>query len=90
MNTKLWTIIGLTVAAIFLGALIYGSFSTTQATCELCVEFRGQRQCRRGAGADQEEAQTAAVRSACAVMAAGMDETIACTNTPPVDVTCSG
>ena len=90
MNRKLWTWIGLAVGALLLGALVYGSMASVQAECELCVEFRGQRQCRRGAGADQVDARAAAVRAACAVMASGMNESIACERTPPVEVRCTG
>lgn len=73
---------------LVLGYLVVGSTSLVQAECEVCVEFRGQRQCRRGSGATDEEARTAAQKAACAVMAAGMDETIACSNTPPKTAQC--
>jgi hypothetical protein len=69
---------------LVLGYLILGSRSLVQAECEVCVEFRGQRQCRRGSGTNQEEARTAARKAACAVM----DESIACQNTPPKTAQC--
>lgn len=90
MNKRAWTWVGVVVGAMLLGALVYGSMASVQAECELCVEFRGQRQCRRGAGADQEAAQAAAQRAACAVMTSGMNETIACSRTLPLEVRCTG
>jgi hypothetical protein len=63
---------------------------TVQVECELCVEFRGQRQCRTGSGATAADARSAAQRAACAVMAFGMDQSIACSNTAPRQVQCSG
>jgi hypothetical protein len=90
MNKKIWTVVGVVIAVIFLGTLVYGSMSVTQTECELCVEFRGLRQCRRGAGVDEVEARRAAVRSACAVMSNGMDESIACNNVVPREVACGG
>ena len=73
---------------LVVGYLLYGSTTLVQAECELCVSYRGQTQCRRGSGTDDEEARSAARRAACAVMAAGMNESIACQNVPPTNVRC--
>ncbi len=73
---------------LLIATLIYGSTRLVQAECEVCVEFRGQSQCRRGSGADQAEARRAAQRSACAVMASGMNASIACQNVRPKSVQC--
>ena len=84
---------GRAVAAIMsvialLAILIYGSMGTVQAECELCVEYNGRTECRRGSGADQTEAQRAAQKAACAVMATGMAESVNCQRVPPTDVRC--
>ncbi len=78
------------IAAIMLllGGLIYGSLSSVQAECDLCVEFNGQRQCRTGSGADDAAAISAAQRAACAVMASGMAASIQCENQMPTNVQC--
>jgi len=78
------------VAGVLLvvGYLIYGSTRLVQAECEVCVEYGGLRQCRRGSGVDDREAKAAAQRAACAVMASGMNESIACQNTPPKVTQC--
>lgn len=83
---RLWLL--LIALAVFGAALIFGSLSVVQAECELCVTFRGQTECRRGSGADYAGARDAAQKAACAVMAFGMNESIACGNTPPTDVRC--
>lgn len=88
MNKTRSVLFGLIAGGLLLGGLIYGSFSVVQTECDVCVEFRGQRQCRSGSGTDEQEARDAAVRASCAVMAAGMDASIACQNTPPVSQTC--
>ena len=84
------SIVVLVVIGIVLvvGYLIIGSRSLVQAECEVCIEFRGQRQCRRGSGTTDEEARTAAQKAACGVMASGMDESIACQNTRPKTAQC--
>ncbi len=87
-RTGMW--IFLAVFTGFVAILIFGSLRTVQAECSLCVEFRGQRQCRTGAGATPKDAEAAAQRAACAVMAAGMDDSIACQNARPQQVSCTG
>ncbi len=87
-RTGMW--IFLAVFTGFVAILIFGSLRTVQAECSLCVEFRGQRQCRTGSGATQKDAEAAARRAACAVMAAGMDNSIACQNVRPQQVNCTG
>jgi hypothetical protein len=82
-------VIALIVAITILGvALIYGSFSVVQAECELCVTYGGQTLCRRGSGATDEDARRAAQQAACALLASGMDGSIACQNTLPTNVRC--
>ena len=75
---------------VFFGFLVVGSIRTVQAKCSICVEYRGQRQCRTGAGATIDDARSAAQTAACAVMAAGMNDSIACQRVDPVNVQCSG
>ncbi len=77
------------VVVIFVTYLVWGSLRAVQAECELCIEFRGRTECRTGSGETQQDAISAAQRAACAVMAAGMDESIACQNRPPQNLRCS-
>ncbi len=83
-------VVALLIAVILFGtALFFGTRSVVQAECELCVTFNGMTTCRRGSGADAEEARRAAQKAACAVMTGSMNESIACDNTPPANVQCS-
>ncbi|MDH5197869.1 MAG: hypothetical protein OEY20_11520 [Gemmatimonadota bacterium] len=74
--------------ALVLGYLVWGSTHLVQAECEVCIEFNGQQQCRRGSGTNDAEARQAAQKAACGVMAAGMTESIACGNAQPKVVRC--
>lgn len=86
---KRWRTVALLVAlAVFAIYIVYGSLSSVQAECELCVTYRGRTECRTGSGVNDEDARKAAVKAACAVMASGMTESIACGNTPPTNVSC--
>jgi hypothetical protein len=75
-------------AALLIGYLIWGSTHLVKAECEVCVEFKGQQQCRRGTGTNDAEARQAAQKAACAVMAFGMNDAIACSNARPTVVRC--
>jgi hypothetical protein len=74
----------------FLAYVVVGSMARVERTCELCVEFNGRTECRRGAGATDQEAKDAAQTAACGVMAFGMDQSIACQRTVPTTVRCTG
>lgn len=82
------TVVVVLGVAVVLGYLVWGSTHLVKAECEVCVEFNGQQQCRRGSGTNDEEARQAAQKAACAVMAFGMTESIACSNTQPKVVRC--
>lgn len=83
-------IVLLVAALAMLGTVLtLGTRSVVQTECELCVTFNGMTTCRRGSGADAEAAQRAAQKAACAVMAGGMNESIACDNTPATNVQCT-
>ena len=81
------------VTAVGLGGLIalvvLSSLRIGSVRCELCMEFRGRRACRAVDGNSEEEARAAAITNACALVASGVTDTVACQNTPPTDVHCS-
>lgn len=87
-NKKARVLALIAVLVIFGAALILGSRSLVQAECSLCVTYRGMTTCRTGSGANAAEAQRAAQKAACAVMANGMNDVIACDNTPPTNLKC--
>lgn len=74
---------------LFAALVIYRSLGVASYRCEVCVSFRGQQACRSVEGASKEEAQSAAVGNACALLAAGMTDTIACERTVPTRIDCT-
>ena len=75
---------------LFVAGVVYLSIPRSPYSCEVCLEFSGERVCRRGAGETEEAARTAAQESTCGGNARGMSEMIACRNAEPVAVTCTG
>lgn len=85
MNKRL--VLMIVVAAIaFVGALVYNTLSYQQYRVEVCMEFQGRTNCRTALGKTQEVALRTATENACATIASGMTESMACDRTPPKSV----
>jgi hypothetical protein len=82
---KIWAVVGF---VLLLGYIIYSSMTLAQVSCDVCIEFRGRKECRAASGANAEEAQRAATDLACVFLASGMTDSIACGNTRPASLTC--
>ncbi len=73
---------------LVLALILYSTSSLGGYSCEVCMEFRSQTRCRTAKGATSEEARRTAIDTACAFLAGGMTDSIACANTPPQSVRC--
>ena len=84
-----WTswLAGVVLIAI-MGFVVWSSFQVGGVRCEVCIAFGGRQACRAVDGATEEDAQTAARTNACALIASGVTETMACERTPPVSASC--
>lgn len=81
------TAIAVTVFVLaVLGLLVYSSLGLRKHRAEVCVSFQGRTNCRVASGATREQAVRTATDNACALIASGMTESMACTSAPPVSV----
>ena len=79
------------LAAATLAVIMYQIVTQQQkVTCEVCITFQGRTDCREAAGPDRSQAIRTATSNACAMISAGMADSISCDNTAPDRVTCSG
>jgi hypothetical protein len=80
------------VSLIGLGAIgavvVSSSLEVGSVRCEVCMTFRGREVCRAVDGATEDEARQAAVTNACALLASGVTDTIACQGTAPTRQSC--
>ncbi len=74
------------VVLLLLAALVYSTLSLARFECEVCVTFNGRSACRVAAGATREEAVRTASDNACAFLASGRTDSMACGRTPPTRV----
>jgi hypothetical protein len=79
----LYFIIG---AIAFIGILVYLTIGQKKFRAEVCVAYLGRTDCRTASAATKQQAQRTATENACAVIASGMTDSIACANTPPTSV----
>lgn len=73
---------------LLLGYIVFSSTQVGQVGCEVCIEFHGRTECRSAAGPTAADARMTATSNACALLAAGMTESIACGNSVPRSVSC--
>lgn len=84
MNRKVG--LGILAAIVFIGVLAYLTVDSKRHRAEVCVAFGGRSSCRTASGATREQAIRTATDNACALVASGMTDTIACGQAPPTSV----
>ncbi|MEO8663430.1 MAG: hypothetical protein ABI693_33550 [Bryobacteraceae bacterium] len=85
MNRKILLIV--LVAAVAFVAIIYTSMRDLRNNrVEVCITFNGRQACRVASGPSQAEATRTASDNACALIASGVTETMACGRTQPDSV----
>lgn len=63
-------------------AILYSSLRTSRRV-EVCITFQGRTACRIASAETEQEAIRTATDTACAVLASGVTDTMACLRTPP-------
>lgn len=81
--------IALAALFLFMAFVVYRSFHLTGVRCEVCITYAGRSQCRTVEGQTEDEALKAATDNACAYLASGVTDSIACTHTPPTSRQCT-
>ncbi len=73
-------------SVLLLGVIVYSTMSLARFECEVCVTFNGRSACRVAAGATREETIRTATDNACAFLASGRTDSMACGRTPPTRI----
>jgi hypothetical protein len=84
---KRW-LVGIGIAAAAAAALYAATVAGTGVRCEACVSFEGRSACRTATGSSRDEAERAAIMTACALVTGGVTQTIACQGLEPVSLDC--
>jgi hypothetical protein len=78
----------LVVVLGFVAFLLWTTLSAQRIECTVTVEFRGNTRTATASAASEAEALSQAQNVACGPISSGMDESIACSNRPPVSKQC--
>lgn len=80
---KKTTLLGILFAIAVVGYLVLTSIRHQPYRCQVCITFKGRRDCGTGAAQTEMDAQRTATSIACAQISGGVIETNQCENTPP-------
>lgn len=82
------------LSAVFLVAIValvvWLSTSIGAVECRVCIDFEGRRNCATAAAPTRDEAVHGARTTACGTISGGVRDSIACGNTMPSEVSCTG
>lgn len=74
--------------AVLAAVLVTNTLSSQKVECSAVVTFQGRTDSAVASAASRGEAEQQARTTACGTISSGMNDRIACTNTPPVRVQC--
>ena len=83
---KKTTLLGVAFAVAVLTYLVVSSFHHQPFRCQVCITFKGSRDCRTCSADTRECAIRTATTTACASLSGGIIEANQCENTPPDSV----
>lgn len=69
--------------------VVASSFNVGDVRCEVCMTFAGRQSCRSVDAATEAEAKQGAVTNACALIASGVTDTMACERGTPTKTSCA-
>ena len=85
---KRW-LVGVAIAAAVIGFLYAATLRGAGVRCDACMRFEGREACKSATGASRDDAEHAAIMTACALVSGGVTQTIACQGTEPLSLTCT-
>ena len=86
--TRPGKLLSLLAILAFAGFLLWSTLSSQSVECSVTVAFGGAQGNGRASAASEEDAEREAQVAACGPLAQGMNESIACSRTPPVTRQC--
>lgn len=83
------SLITLAIILMLVGGLTYSMLSLAEVECSLCIHFKGQVVCETAFGPDRDAAIEEAHRAACAQVASGVTDALACNRAVQTDLSCN-
>jgi hypothetical protein len=83
---KKTVVLAIAFAVLVLIVIVYTTVGTNRYRCEVCVAFHSRTACRTAAASTQEQALRTATENACAEIASGVTDSMACDSRSPTSV----
>jgi hypothetical protein len=80
-------LIGIVFLLVVVGGIVYSTMTLATHRVEVCMEFNGMTSCRTVSGSKKEETLRTAISNACATIASGVTDSMACDRAEPKSVT---
>jgi hypothetical protein len=82
-----WIVAGALI--LFMAFVVARSLRVSGYRCSVCINFRGEGVCRTVDAHTEQEARSSAITNACAFLASGVTDSLACERTTPAKIDCS-
>jgi len=79
-------LIGILLVVAILAMIVYSTMSMASHRVEVCMQFNGRTACKTTAGQTEDYALHTAKANACADIASGVTDSMACERSEPVSV----
>jgi hypothetical protein len=79
-------LIGIVFVLVVIAAIYYSTANLAAHRVEVCMEFKGLTSCRTASGSTEQFALRTATSNACATIASGVTDSIACDQSTPKKV----
>ena len=84
MKKPVW--VGIAIFLALMGIVVYSSMNLTGHRVQACMAFHGQTNCRIASGSTVPFATRTAIQNACAGIASGVTDSMACEQSAPVKI----
>jgi hypothetical protein len=74
---------------VFGALLLYNTLTSQKHSCKVSVTYLGRSGTATASAASEQDARQQAQTTACGPITSGMNESIACSNTPPSHTECT-
>jgi hypothetical protein len=79
-------LVGIVFVLVVLAVIVYSTMNLGKYRVEVCMTFNGRTQCRTARGDSEEHVLRTAAANACATIASGMTDSMACEHADPTSV----
>jgi hypothetical protein len=87
MHMKKPVLIGVLLFAALMALIAYSTMNMASHRVEVCMQFNGSTACRTASASTKDFAYRTAMQNACAQIASGVTDSLACERGTPVNVT---